>query len=79
LTARAITESTPVSIALSAAIVLVAFKGGSAFERLTRVEQTQTIHTEWISNSTNVLVELKEITKDHERRLQAHENARASQ
>lgn len=77
---KMITESTPVSVAVAAAVVMIAVAIGGFAEhvrgRLTREEETNRAQQEHLDRSDKILVELKDITKDHEWRLDHFERLR---
>ncbi len=73
LLAAAITESTPISIALAVGVVAVAFTAGVGLEhlrgRVARVEEKQADQADWQDAVDEILGRLTVITQDHELRL----------
>jgi hypothetical protein len=71
--AAAITESTPISIALAISVVAVAFFAGGAIEhlrgRVRTIERERSEQKQWNSKVDDVLTDLALLVHDHDRDL----------
>lgn len=75
---QAISESTPVTAAIAAALAVgclsVGVYIGGIAQRVTHVEASQVKTDDWATDTAKVLSRLETLSNEHDRRLTAQEN-----